>query len=411
MGAGSLVAVEALLLLIAAALLWALGDRVRHRRPAPGGPPGRLGALTMGASYVAGSPLMRLVAVAYVLLAVLLFSLTYPFLTAMRAAFPDESELLPVLAVISAAVTVASFLAGTLLANRLFVRFGVATVALALPLVYLAGFGLWLVRFGTATAIAVRVAQQVTQRGVSNAAWGALFNVIPSRLRGQVLAFMDGVPGQLGTMLSGVLLILASSLALEQVFVLGLVTALACLGVGLLIRRAYASSLVATLREGQAEQVLEGGPGLRAMASDPLVVAELREETRSTEARRRLLATDLLTRLGSREALADLQRLLRRRRSAGCGAQPSRAWPGSIRRVPGRGSGPLPATPMPWSARRPSPRSRLNGRQWRPRCAPRRDAADGPRPGCPGRACGRPAEGPVDPEEAEVRGPADALGG
>jgi HEAT repeat protein len=263
----------------------------------------------MGASYVAGSPLMRLVAVAFVLLAVLLFSLSYPFLTAMRAAFPDESELLPILAIISAAVTMASFLAGPLLANRLFVRFGVATVALALPLVYLAGFGLWLVRFGTATAIAVRVAQQVTQRGVSNAAWSALFNVVPSRLRGQVLAFMDGVPGQLGTMLSGVLLILASSLALEQVFVLGLITALACLGVGVLIRRTYASSLVATLREGQAEQVLEGGPGLRAMASDPRVVAELREETRSPDARRRLLATNLLTRLESQEALTDLQLL------------------------------------------------------------------------------------------------------
>ena len=77
----------------------------------------------------------------------------------------------------------------------------------------------------------------------------------------------------------------------------------------MLIRRTYASSLVATLREGQAEQVLEGGPGLRAMASDPLVVAELREETSATDARRRLLAADLLSRLGSLEALPDLQRL------------------------------------------------------------------------------------------------------
>ena len=44
-------------------------------------------------------------------------------------------------------------------------------------------------------------------------------------------------------------------------FALGLVTAVACLVVVLLIRRAYAASIVATLRSGLAEQVLEGDAG------------------------------------------------------------------------------------------------------------------------------------------------------
>ena len=261
---------EVVALLVAAALLSQLRQQPRQRRPSSGAP-SMTAALTAGARYVAASPLMRLVAVAYVLLAILLFSLEFPFFTAMEAAYPDESELLTVLALLYSAVTVAAFLVGTLLANRLYARLGVATVALALPLVYLAGFGIWIVRFTAPTALLVRFGQQVVQRGVTNAAFGAFFSVLPGRRRGQVLAFMDGVPGQLGTMLSGVLLLLAASLALEQLFLIGLVAAAVCLCIGLLVRRAYATTLVQTLREGRAEQVLEGGPGLAALGRDARV--------------------------------------------------------------------------------------------------------------------------------------------
>ena len=155
----------------------------------------------------------------------------------------------------------------------------------------------------------VRFVQQVVQRGVTNAAFGAFFSVLPGRRRGQVLAFMDGVPGQLGTMLSGVLLLVAARLALEQLFLVGLVTAAICLGIGLLVRRAYASSLVQTLREGRAEQVLEGGPGLVALGRDARVVAQLRGATRASAPQERLLAADLLGRLGATDAVDDLRRL------------------------------------------------------------------------------------------------------
>jgi HEAT repeat protein len=204
---------------------------------------------------------------------------------------------------------VTAFLVGTLLANRLYSRLGIATVALALPAMYLLGFGVWIVRFTAVTAIVVRFMQQVTQRGVSNATWSAFFNVVPSSRRGQVLAFMDGVPGQIGTMLSGVLIIVASGLAVQQVYILGLGTAIVCLGVVLLIRRAYAASLVATLREGRGEQVLEGGPGLQALAHDGRIIEELRTATRSTSVAERILAADLLGRMDATDAKDDLRRL------------------------------------------------------------------------------------------------------
>ena len=194
-GVDNLVLVQAVLLAGAAVL-----TRQVSRSGRPG--PTRRKATSLGAEvrigfdYVRQSRLMRLIAIAYVLFAILFFSVSYPFLSAMTAAFPAEADLATALGLLSAATTAASFLIAIALANRLYARFGIATVALVLPIVYLAGFGIWLVRFSLATAVGFRFVQQVTQRGVSNAVWSAFYNVVPAERRAQVLAFMDGVPGQ-----------------------------------------------------------------------------------------------------------------------------------------------------------------------------------------------------------------------
>ena len=309
-GAENLVLAEALLIAVAAALL----SRVRIRlRPAarPGeARPSMAATLGAGAAYVARSPLMRLIAIAYLLFAVLLFSVSYPFLGAMSAAFPTQAGLATALGVFSATVTAVSFLIAVALANRVTARVGVASVALLLPVVYLAGFGAWLVRFTLATAVGVRFAQQVTQRGLSNAAWSSFFSVLPPARRGQVLAFIDGVPGQLGTVLSGLLLMAATLLPSEAVFALGAVTAAVCIVVVARIRRSYGLSLIATLREGLGERVLEGGPGLAGLGRDPRVVAELRAATRAAHAGDRMFAAQLLGELRVSEAIEDLARLV-----------------------------------------------------------------------------------------------------
>lgn len=267
--------------------------------------------LRAGFDYVRSSPLMRLVAVAYVLFAVLLFSVSFPFLRAMGEAFDSETDLATALGQLSAAVTAASFVLSVGVANRLYARIGIVGAALLLPAVYLAGFGLWLVAFSLTTAIAVRFAQQVVQRGISNAAWSALYTVVPGDQRPQVLSFVDGVPGQLGISLSGVLLLVGGALlAPAQVFVIGAVAAVVCLWVVLRIRARYGQALVATLRAGLAEQVLEGGPGLEALGHEPHVVPGLRATLGGADAGSRRLAADLLGRLGARGAANDLASLL-----------------------------------------------------------------------------------------------------
>ena len=289
-GTENLVVLFALLLVAAAGLAAEITGRferpIRQRRPAGS----LVTELRAGFDYVRQSPLMRLVAIGYVLFSVLQFSVQFPFQRAMATAFPAEADLATALGLLSAAVTGMSFLISITITNRLYARFGIVTVALLLPLVYLAGFGLWIVGFGLVTAVAVRFVQQVTQRGLSNAAWSAMYNVVPAERRPQVLAFMDGVPGQLGISLSGVLLLVVGALlAQTQIFVMGAIAAVACTWVVLRIRRTYGEALVRTLRAGLGEQVLEGGPGLSALARDPHLLGELRAAlTESQPGARRL---------------------------------------------------------------------------------------------------------------------------
>jgi HEAT repeat protein/ATP/ADP translocase len=282
------------------ALLIALIARTGHVRvPARRRDRSMVADVRVGLDEVVRSPLFRLVALAYVLFSVLYFSVTYPFLQAASTTFPTEADLATALGLLSAGVTATSFIVSLAIANRVYARFGIATAALALPLVYVAGFGLWLVQFSFASAAVVRFTQQVTQRGLSNAAWSSFYNVIPAERRAQVLAFIDGVPGQLGMMLSGLLLLGAGRLfAAEHVFWLGLATAIAVTAVVVVIRRRYGASLLRTLRAGLGEQVLEGGPGIAALAGDPQVATALTAALRAPEPTVRRMAIEMLARMG-----------------------------------------------------------------------------------------------------------------
>src|SRR6478672_1366125 len=223
-GAPALIGLEGLLFAAAAAVITVLARRHVGSRWIPQRTARRsiTADVRVGFDEVRRSTLLRLVAAAYILLAILLFSVSFPYLRAARAAYPDEGELARILGIIAATITGISFVVSLALADRFYRRFGIAAAALLLPLVYLGGFGLWIVSFSFATAAAFTLVLQVTPRGISNAAWSAFYNVLPSTHRAQAIAFMDGVPGQIGTVLVGILLLLSTTLlGPEQVFWLG----------------------------------------------------------------------------------------------------------------------------------------------------------------------------------------------
>ena len=309
-GAETLIVVEAGMFLVAAVAVARLGA---EEPTAAWGPPGpRTGSVATdvraGFDEVRRSPLQGLISVAYVLLAILLVSVSVPFLGAARAAAQDEAELAATLGLLSAIVTGASFVVSLLVANRFYARFGVAAAALLLPLVYLVGFGIWIAQFTFATAAIVMAIIQVTQRGLSNAAWSAFYNTVPAHRRAQVMAFQDGVPGQIGTVLSGVLLLTATRLlAPQQVFWLGLAVAVVTVGVVVGIRRRYVTSLLDTLRRGLGEQILEGGPGLGNLVRSPDVRAVLVSALTDPEPRVREMAATMLATSPADDTLDALQ--------------------------------------------------------------------------------------------------------
>lgn len=310
LGAADLVVLEAAALATAIPLVAVLSRDTRSRLRTDG-TASVIAEMRRGMDTVRASPLLRRIAACYVLLAVLMFSVQYPFTVSVATALPSDAERATALGVLSAAVTATSFLVSAFVARRVYARFGVSAGAVLLPVVYLVGFGVWLVWFAFPTAMAVRFAQQVTQRGISNASWSAFYNVVPAERRAQVMAFNDGVPGQLGTILSGVLLLAAGrALAPDLVFWLGLGTAAVTVVLAMGIRRGYGRSLVAALRSGAAERLLEGGPGLEGLVGDPSVTSALTGALHAPEPGVREVAARLLADAGglddaTRQALLD----------------------------------------------------------------------------------------------------------
>lgn len=308
-GTETLVVVQAGMLIMAAWVILRLGATAPTAAWGPRPPTRRplLADVGLGFDEVRHSPLLRLVAVAYVLFAVLFFSVTFPFLRAAEAEFADEAALAGAIGFISGAVTAGSFLVSIGLANRFYARFGIAAAALVLPIVYLSGFAIWIVAFSFPTAVLVLAAVQITQRGLSNAAWSAFYNVVPAHRRAQVLAFNDGVPGQLGIMLSGILLLLGGRVLLpEQVFWLGAGVAAVTAVIVVAIRGRYAASLLRTLRSGIGEQVLEGGPGLGDLITLPEVREALVAALADPEPRVREIAATMLARAPGPDTLDGL---------------------------------------------------------------------------------------------------------
>ena len=298
-GTEALIAAEGVLFVVAALVI----GRIAARRPAPAwGPPTSsarsvLADVRVGLDEVRGSALLSRISVAYVLLAILLVAVTVPFWSAATATIPNEAERAGAVGVITAVVTAASFVVSLVVANRFYARFGIASAALLLPIVYLVGFAVWTVAFSFATAVGVLAVVQITQRGLSNAAWSAFSTTVPAHRRAQVLIFLDGVPVQIGAILSGVLLLTAARvLDPVQVFLGGAAIAAITVIVVFGVRQRYAASLLATLRRGVGEQVLEGGPGLGSLVTAPDVRAVLVTALADADPRVREMAAMMLAR-------------------------------------------------------------------------------------------------------------------
>ena len=207
--------------------------------------------LQRGYQSVRDSSLMRWLALAAVLFSVLFFSLAFPFSKGVTAQFPDEDALAGFLGAFRGLANGAAFLVSLLLANRLYARYGVMSAMQAFPLLYLAGFGLLIFLASFPALATFQFLQLLWLFGVSSIAYQTVFNLVPAERRDQTRAFIDGVPGQLGVVLTGAILALGERLQPRALFVFGALTAVATAYVVQRARRAFGGALTDALRAGQ----------------------------------------------------------------------------------------------------------------------------------------------------------------
>jgi HEAT repeat protein len=253
LGSSNLLLVWAALIASATGLAWWL---VRTEGISPRAPRGRRRAhgsdLTGGLADVVRSGLLRWMSAADLLIA-LLFSLLYlAFSKVAVERYPDPNKLAAFFGVFFAVGMATAFVISLFITSRLLARFGVPTVVLVLPLLYLVGFGAAIATATFATLVAFRFAQVAWDNGGANGTWEALINTFPADRRDRARAFLYGVPWQLGTMLAGLVAFIAQRLDHPDVlYGAGLVAATLAVVSVWQIRSAYPRALVTALREGR----------------------------------------------------------------------------------------------------------------------------------------------------------------
>ncbi len=265
-----------------------------------------------GYDFVRGSELMRLIAYASVLFSIIYFAIAFPFNKVVTASFPDEASVAGYLGLFSGIATAVTFLVSLLIANRIYARVGIVNSVLILPLTYLVGFVVFASQYSLAGAVAARFSQLVILQGVAGTAWSALFNVVPSQKRGQVLAFEDGVPSQLGVALSGVMLILGERvLNTTEIFVMGIAVTLVCGYMVWRMRAAYGNALVEALRAGRLEVFTGEGSAFTGLQNDAAAIQVLTAALQDPKPTTRQLAAQILGKMGGSVATESLSKAAR----------------------------------------------------------------------------------------------------
>ncbi len=263
--------------------------------------------------YVMRSRLLAWMALAAVLFSVLFYSLFLPWATAATEHYPNADDLAGFIGLFWAATTGVAFLASVFLANRLFGRFGIATMVLVLPVLYVGSFGVLFVSSTFVSLVVVRFVTGVWLQGVASPGWETLTNVVPEARRDQVRTFFNCGPSQAGTAIAGVIAIVGQqALSTRQLALVGLIAAGLTVYATWRIRASYASALVEALRAGRPEVFPES-----TLAGAPVVFDRDAEAVRSLLAAStdedpsvRRLAVQLLADVADERARSSLERAL-----------------------------------------------------------------------------------------------------
>ena len=216
--------------------------------------------LREGFRYVRRSSLMRWLALGSIVFSLLFFSLYLPFSRAATARYPDPDQLAGFFGLFFGLSSGVAFLLSLFVSSRLLARFGVPTVMLVLPVLYVVAFGFLTIEASFAVLAVFRFAQVAWMQGGAVSAWEAVNNTVPPDRRDQTRAFLYGGPTQVGTVLAGVFALVGERLSPTVLYGVGFASAVVATVAMLGVRRAYPRELVLALREGRPN-VFGASPG------------------------------------------------------------------------------------------------------------------------------------------------------
>jgi len=269
--------------------------------------------LRTGFDFVRQSGLFRLVAFSSILYSILFFTVDFPFSQFVSKNFlEDEVKVANFKGLFTSVMTLVTFFVALILANRLYTRLGIVNSILIMPVTYILGFVTFFIFFRFEVVATFRFAQQVILGGVMGTAWNALFNVVPLERRGQVLAFMNGVPAQIGVILSGLLLIAGTRIfsSSQQILVMGILVAMACFYITWKMRTEYGNALIAALQAGRVEVFSDAEDAFAGLENDPAALQATFKLLLDPKPQTRRLAVEMLAKMGSPLAIPELVKRL-----------------------------------------------------------------------------------------------------
>src|SRR5574341_609420 len=296
-------------------LAWALMGRAKGeapgrdrgraaRRTGRHKPPSFIGEMQQGYRVVRRSPLLLWMSAAAILFSVLWFSYLLPFSRLATEQFPDADKLAGFFAAFQSLYTIGALLASLFLANRLFARFGIMNMLLVYPVIYALGFSVLVFVPAFNVLVAARFVKLIWSQGIAETVWNASLNVVPLERRDQARAFLNGVPGQAGIVIAGVILVVGEqALQPQQLYWIGLGAAALCTFVLWRARRAYNGALVEALRAGQPQVFLSEEEPFGGFQRDPTTVTVARIELLNPDTATRRIAAEILGHIPAPQAV------------------------------------------------------------------------------------------------------------
>jgi HEAT repeat protein len=145
---------------------------------------------------------------------------------------------------------------------------------------------------------------------VSSTAYQTVFNLVPAERRDQTRAFIDGVPGQLGVVLTGAILALGERLQPRALFLFGALTAITTTYVVQRARRAFRGALTDALRAGQPNVFYGEEQPFGGFQQDAAAVAAVVAGVSDNDPAVRRVSADILGNLAVPEAAPALAQAL-----------------------------------------------------------------------------------------------------